>query len=496
MAADINEISNPYVGPRPFEHNEWDQARFFGRAQETQEIVSLIYGHPLVLVYAQSGAGKTSLFNARIIPMLENEGFDILPVTRVGGAMPEDSNPEEIKNLYIFNALVNIDSEASPQTLVDVSLTAFLEKRKRVIGKEGQPYPRVIIVDQFEELFTLTPDRWLEQQESFFIQVADAIDIDPLLRIVFVIREDYLAQLDPFIRLLPDRLRARYRLERLQEDAALRAIKEPLTITGQSFAPGVAESLVKELLMIKAVDLEGKMLDIKGQYVEPVQLQVVCLTLWASLPPNTIAINETHLERFGDLNRALANFYQDAIKASIHNTKIRERLVRNWCEQVLITPMKTRGTVYRGKEHTSGIPNEVIDVLESNHLIRAEYRAGARWYELTHDRFIEPILTSNEEWKKNLLDPLFAVFTWSKNSRANKAFVLEIVGGLFGILGVGHVSTGRFWLGLGLCFIWWTFVVLLTIVTFGASLIITIPLSILVSIYSGSRARNYAQENL
>jgi hypothetical protein len=36
------------------------------------------------LIYAQSGAGKTSLFNAQIAPELDKNGFQVLPMTRVG----------------------------------------------------------------------------------------------------------------------------------------------------------------------------------------------------------------------------------------------------------------------------------------------------------------------------------------------------------------------------------------------------------------------------
>jgi hypothetical protein len=43
-------------------------------------------------------------------------------------------------------------------------------------------------------------------------------------------------------------------------------------------------------------------------------------------------------------------------------------------------------------------------VLESMHLIRAEWRAGARWYELTHDRFITPILLSNKAFNEDLAE--------------------------------------------------------------------------------------------
>ena len=45
-----------------------------------------------------------------------------------------------------------------------------------------------------------------------------------------------------------------------------------------------------------------------------------------------------------------------------------------------------------------GIPNEAVDELEDAHLIRGEWRAGGRWFELNHDRFIEPIRESNRAW--------------------------------------------------------------------------------------------------
>jgi putative ribosome biogenesis GTPase RsgA len=50
----------PYVGPRSFGRDIVDQD------EEGDEIVSLISAHKLVLVYAQSGAGKTSIFNAHL----------------------------------------------------------------------------------------------------------------------------------------------------------------------------------------------------------------------------------------------------------------------------------------------------------------------------------------------------------------------------------------------------------------------------------------------
>lgn len=392
----MTQNDNPYVGPRPFERKKEDLDRFFGRSHETEEIVSLIFGHPLTLIYAQSGAGKTSLFNASIAPNLEQNGFEVLPLTRVGDILLK-VDVKEVKNLYIFNALLTMDLETDPLSLTSKSLSEFLKTRNRNKDENGQPCPRAIIFDQFEELFTYIPVDWRKQRKDFFDQITRAIEDDPFLRVVFVIREDYLAELDPYARDLPERLRIRYRLERLGENAALRAVKDPLAHTHRRFAPGVAEELVKQLLTIRTVDNAGEMTEIEGQYVEPVQLQVVCVTLWSGLEPEVIEIQQTHLENF-NVSDALSNFYKIILDLTVKETGVEEADLRNWFGKTLITPMGTRSTVFRGEVSTGGIDNKVVDFLVGHHIIRAEIRAGARWYELTHDRLVEPIIADNAKW--------------------------------------------------------------------------------------------------
>ena len=75
--------NNPYVGPRTF--TAADRKRFFGREAEAASLLARVVSERLLLFYAQSGAGKSSLINARLIPQLrEEEGFSVLPVGRVG----------------------------------------------------------------------------------------------------------------------------------------------------------------------------------------------------------------------------------------------------------------------------------------------------------------------------------------------------------------------------------------------------------------------------
>ena len=77
---------NPYVGPRTFTQEESD--RFFGREVEADNLLSLVIARRQVLFYAQSGAGKSSLLNAHLIPHLQEAGFSVLPTGRVSGGLP------------------------------------------------------------------------------------------------------------------------------------------------------------------------------------------------------------------------------------------------------------------------------------------------------------------------------------------------------------------------------------------------------------------------
>ncbi len=381
------QATSPYVGPRPFERAETPS--FKGRERETLELLSMVVSSRVVLLYAPSGAGKTSLLNAGLIPALEREGFDLLPVARIRPLMVDAAPSPDAANVYAFGLLSNWANVAAETTIKD-----FLASRERTLDSQGFLDPRAIVLDQFEELFTAHPDRW-PQRQPFLAQLTEALRDDPLLRVVLAIREDYLAQLEGYAGVLPERLRHRYRLDRLGRDAALSAITAPLEPTARSFAPGVAEKLVDDLLTFRVDRGDGTSVNVPGEFVEPVQLQVVCERLWAGLPQDVTEITQQHLRASGDVDEVLRLLYADALRSAASRSGVPEARLRRWIEEMLITPGGTRGTVYRAASSTAQLSNDAVDELERCRVIRAEWRAGARWYELTHDRLIEPIQTSN-----------------------------------------------------------------------------------------------------
>ena len=398
----------PYVGPRPFEEN--DRELFFGRDHETNDLVSLITAHPIVLLYAQSGAGKTSLVKASLIPKLINEEeFDVLPPMRVREQVGTSIAPDKIKNIYFFNALAGAIHQQSKQpvtqdelaALAQTSFSAFLKQRKGLGDKETLSTPTVAVFDQFEELFTLYPERW-EERLRFFEQIRDALAEHPLLRVLFSMREDFIAELDPYASCLPERLRTRFRIERLNRRSALVAVTQPLKTVAtnngnRQFAEGAAEELIDNLLIMEVKTRDG-IKKVKGKFVEALQLQVVCQSLWNSLKPGQQYITKKDLETFGDLNTALSAFYERAIEKTHLRTGIRSGALRRWCERNLITPAETRAPVFRDETETQGLKNEAVDELEKQSLLRMELRGGARWYELSHDRFVQVIKQSNQKW--------------------------------------------------------------------------------------------------
>ncbi|HKH47347.1 MAG TPA: hypothetical protein VKM72_22045 [Thermoanaerobaculia bacterium] len=391
-------IENPYLGPRPFEEHR--AGFFFGRSREVEDLLALTILRTEVLLYSPAGAGKTSLLQAGLIPALRAEGFEVLPTARVGGSLVPAVDGAET-NVYVLNTLLSwTDGAAHPNDLASMTLQDYLSRWETSPAGPEEPPPRVAIFDQFEELFTQYPEHWRRRRE-LIEQICEALEEDPRLRVIFAMREEYIASLDPYQSLFPERLRARFRLERLGKEGALEAVRRPGDLAGRPFHLEVAERIVEDLLRIEISSPEGTRTVI-GEFIDPVQLQVVCRRLWESVPPDSPAITVEDLMRIGGVDigvdQALSSFYEEALATTFRQTGVPQETLRRWFDRVLITPLGTRSIVLRGPHETGGIPNAAVEMLQNLHLVRAELRGGAVWYELAHDRLLAPIRMSNQRW--------------------------------------------------------------------------------------------------
>jgi transcriptional regulator with XRE-family HTH domain len=147
----LGEAVCPYMGLRAFQSE--DASLFFGREQQVEEVLDDLSTTRFVAVVGASGSGKSSFVGAGLMAGIRSRGGDAEPV-RVVLLTPGEHPTRELTHTVAAatgeapDALAK-DLPADPDTLAQAIASAAAQ-------------PLVIVVDQFEELFTLCdeePDR-------------------------------------------------------------------------------------------------------------------------------------------------------------------------------------------------------------------------------------------------------------------------------------------------------------------------------------------------
>ena len=253
-----SEISEcPYLGLTSYRRR--DAELFFGRSRPTGEFTELVRrtvdadGGIVVLVGA-SGAGKSSLLEAGVIPELTRAGQDWEVCALTPGVDPVRA---------LLDALARAETEpdvsagepepgaASAETTRDPRGTEIdevsAESVAAVIAGWAVGRRRLLVVDQFEELFTLCGD---ETRREIFLSALEHAAIrgerEPAA-VVIAIRADFYARcLD--VPVLADGLKHRsYLLGPMRLDELAAAITRPAELAGCKLDTGLEELVISEL---------------------------------------------------------------------------------------------------------------------------------------------------------------------------------------------------------------------------------------------------------
>ncbi|GAB2960823.1 hypothetical protein GCM10027184_05140 [Saccharothrix stipae] len=230
----------PYPGLAAFgpEHARW----FFGRDALTAELVELVDHRQraggVQVVVAPSGAGKSSLLRAGLLPRLKRSslpGSGTWPqLLFTPTADPLTALAEQVVPLLGDRPGVTVEAlAADPARCVDAIVEA---------GGDG---PAVVVVDQLEELFTLCPD---EERRRAFTEVLDRLaHVSPPALVVVGVRADFYASCanDPVLRAA---LRDSPLVIGPMSEVELReAVLYPAQDVGLTVEPGLVELLLNDL---------------------------------------------------------------------------------------------------------------------------------------------------------------------------------------------------------------------------------------------------------
>ena len=192
-----------------------DRAEFFGRDQEIEALYELIFKSRLILVYGNSGTGKTSLIQCGLASKFD--GPDWFP----------------------FWIRKNGDINASLRSAINEALDSnFNGTIKEAVERLFNIYlrPVYLIFDQFEELFILGTK---EEQLRFVEEIQLLFEAELPCKIIFVMREEYLGSLYEFEKNIPAIFDHRLRIEsmnnaKVKEVIAASFAKFNITLEGDA----------------------------------------------------------------------------------------------------------------------------------------------------------------------------------------------------------------------------------------------------------------------
>ena len=160
---------NPYRGLRAFD--EADAEDYFGRAALIDEVTARLSGSGLssrlVLLVGASGTGKSSAVRAGLLPRLRAGGAtgseSWFVATMLPGGAPYKELAESLRTIAVGDT-AGLASELAGVEGIDRAL-------RSVVPEGGE---LLLVVDQFEELFTLSPEA---EQWAFLEGITHALTV-------------------------------------------------------------------------------------------------------------------------------------------------------------------------------------------------------------------------------------------------------------------------------------------------------------------------------
>lgn len=386
--------NNPWLGLESYSIN--DAYRFYGRDNDIEIVSNAIYDNFITTIYGISGAGKTSLLNAGLTPTLIENNY--LPIR-----IRLNHSSDRSYSMQVIEAITDAIDSVNGEVECDgtFSLAQIYENEKlwyflHTSGfwtKDNYPIRPVIFIDQFEELFTKNDDTY---KISSFFEMINAIQYDTpptqtkeLLenssgyfelkcntsRIVFIIREDFLARLEDYSYGIAVLRRNRIGIKQMNGHQALEVILKP--------NPGLItrEGALKILGKVSGKEVIDSDRSLGRISIDTSILSLFCSELYQrAVEEKSDIITTKIIEEFG--SNIIAHFYSKSMNL------VPPSLV-TYLEKHLLTSNGYRNSIALEDVEIPKLTKEAIASnlthLTEKRIIRIEETNGVARVEFTHD---------------------------------------------------------------------------------------------------------------
>jgi hypothetical protein len=248
--------ANPYKGLLAFQVTDGD--RFFGREKEIKilwEKLSLLHEEPertsILPIYGSSGSGKSSLAQAGLIPELARRPLPGRDRSRVAilvpGTHPLEALAAVLARVATHDPTPVAKTREFATELAKPNAAGTYDGLRRIVNvlPETHVSPLILLVDQFEEIYTLCKDS--EQRDRFVENLLEAAaEQAQQVLIILTLRSDFLGEIQKHPALNRLFSEQGFSLPAMDKKQLRRAIAKPAALAGHPLNQATIALLIKE----------------------------------------------------------------------------------------------------------------------------------------------------------------------------------------------------------------------------------------------------------
>ncbi len=245
-----HRADNPFPGLRSFTPEE--DHLFFGREEQTMDLLRTLGTHRFLAVVGTSGSGKSSLVRCGLLSQLlggkmlaAGTGWEVA-VTHPGAA-PMSHLAESLLAADLYDATEE-DAKARLLATLSRSHLGLIEAIRQAQLPAGTNF--LLVVDQFEEIFRFNQGGAAQRDTanefvSMLLQAAAQTDVP--IYVVLTMRSDFIGDCAQFENLAEAVNRGEYLIPRMTREQFKQSIEGPIRVAGGTITPRLLQRLLNDL---------------------------------------------------------------------------------------------------------------------------------------------------------------------------------------------------------------------------------------------------------